>query len=71
MRGRGGRQASAAWCSECESWALALGGMSDLGREEDRMEDPVAKEDLERRRVMLGCPSAEGHSQQTLVKRRS
>lgn len=50
---------------------LALGGTSDLGREEDRMEDPVAKEDLERRRVMLGCPSAEGHSQQTLVKRRS
>lgn len=72
VRGKGGRQARAAWwlLPECESWALVQGGMSDLGREEDRMEDPVAKEDLERR-VMLGCLPAEGHSQQTLVKRRS
>lgn len=45
--------------------------LSDLGREEARMEDPVAKEGLEGSRVMLGCPSAEGHGQQRIVKRRS
>lgn len=44
---------------------------SDPWREEARMEGLVAKEGLEGSRVTvtLGCPPAEGHSQQRIVKR--
>lgn len=49
--------------------AVGRGRDLSLGQEEDRMEDPVAKEDLKWRRVTLGCPPAEGHNQQTVVRR--